>query len=365
VLYRLLAVVGYPAHLLNRQLSGPLGRVGLSRVPGALPVGLALAALAITSGRATLEAYEARPVAQPATISDVVEGRVGSGFWIAFDGLLVDGPHITGTGVFAGRQTTEVERAYYLFADPAAPEQAVVVRAPERIPALEAADGPVRLDGTITEDPVNMRNVLAEWDPTALHPEVSVIDSRLVAYGFETPFVEPSWIPTILFGTLAALALVGALVRQPILRRSAAGAGAPGLTPIALAIHGDVATPRGPVRLFGTPAQLEWMSVEEVARTRWRYWGAALGDVRGDVEAAVRGQGSEERLVLHGPIGSVIWPVENVAALELEAGDAFLGTHRAPAVRLRGPGVTATLTFADDRIRDAALAELRGADGPA
>ena len=114
------------------------------------------------------------------------------------------------------------------------------MRAPERIPALEAADGPVRLDGTITEDPFNMRNVLAEWDPTALHPEVSVIDSRLIAYGFETPFVEPSWIPTILFGTLAALALVGALVRQPILRRSAAGAGAPGLTPIALAIHGDV-----------------------------------------------------------------------------------------------------------------------------
>ena len=29
------------------------------------------------------------------------------------------------------------------------------------------------------------------------------------------------------------------------------------------------------------------------------------------------------------------------------------------------PGVTATLTFADARIRDAALAELRGADGPA
>ena len=365
MLHRLLAVVGYPAHLLNRQLAGPLGRVGLSRVPGALLVGLALAALAITSGRATLEAYEARPVAQPATISDVVDGRVGSGFWIVFDGLLIDGPHITTTEVFAGPQSQQVERVYYLFADPAAPEQAVIVRAHERIPALEDANGPVRLDGTITEDPFNMRNVLDEWDPTALHPDVEVIDSRLIAYAFETPFVEPSWVPTILFGALAALALVGALVRQPILRRSAAGTGAPGLTPISLAIHGDMATPRGPVRLYGTPAQLEWMSVEEVARTKWRYWGAALGDVRGDVEAAVRGQGSDERLVLHGPIGSVIWPVENVAALQIEAGEAFLGTHRAPALRLGGPGVTATLTFADARIRDAALAELRGADGPA
>ena len=365
MLYRLLAVVGYPAHVLNSLLSGLLGRIGLSRVPGALLVGLALAALAITTGSATREAYAARPVAQPATISDVVEGRVGSLFWIAFDGLLVDGPHITTVEVFAGPQSRQVERVYYLFADPAAPDQAVVVRAPERIPALEAANGPVRLDGTITEDPFNMRNLLAEWDPAALHPEVRDIDSRLIAYGFETPFVEPSWIPTILLGVLAALALVGALVRQPILRRSAAGAGARGLTPIALGIHGHVATPRGPVRLHGTPAQLEWMNVEDVARIRWRYWGAALGDVRGDVEAAVRSQGAGERLVLHGPTGSVIWPIENAAALQLEAGDAFLGTHRSPALRLRGPGVTATLTFDDARIRDAALAELRGADSPA
>ena len=365
MLYRLLAFVGYPAHVLNRQLSGPLARVGLSRVPGALLVGLALAALAITSGNATREAYAARPEAQAATISDVVEGRVGSGFWIAFDGLLVDGPHITTTEVFAGPDSQQVERVYYLFADPAAPEQAVIVRARERIPALEVAGGPVRLDGTITEDPFNMRNLLDEWDPTALHPDVRVIDSRLIAYAFETPFVEPSWVPTILLGALAALALAGALVPQPILRRSAAVAGETGLTPIALAVHGEMATPRGPVRLYGTPAQLEWMTVEEVARTRWRYWGAALGDVRGDVEAAVRSQGSDERLVLHGPIGSVIWPVENAAALQIEAGDAFLGNHRAPALRLRGPGVTATLTFHDARTRDAALAELRGADGPA
>ena len=364
MLHRLLAVIGYPAHLLNRQLAGPLGRIGLAHVPGALLVGLALAVLAVTTANATREAYEARPVAQRATISDVVEGRVGSGFWIEFDGLLIDGPHVTTVEVFAGPQSREVERIYYLFADPDAPDQAVVVRARERVAALEAADGPIRLDGTITEDPFNMGNLLAEWDPTARHPDLRVIDSRLIAYAFETPFVEPSWIGPILLGLLAALALIGALVRQPILRGSAAGPGERGLTPIALGIHGELATPRGLVRLGGTPAQLEWMNVEEVARTRWRYWGAALGDVRGDVEAAVRSHGSADRLVLHGPTGSVIWPIENIDGLELEAGDAFLGTHRAPALRLRGDGVTATLTFADARIRDAALAELQAADGP-
>lgn len=365
MLHRVLAIVGLPAHLLNSRLAGLLGRLGLGRVPGALLVGLALAGLAATTASATRAAYEARPVALPTTISDVVDGRVRSLLWIEFEGLLIDGPHATSEEVFSGRPSRLVERVYYLFADPASPDRAVIVRARERVPALEAAAGPIRLEGTITEDAISVRNVLAEWDPAARHPEVRVIDSRLIAYAFETPFVEPSWTGTILIGALAAIALVGAFVRQPILRRSTAGPGTRGLTPITLAIHGELETPRGPVRLHGTPAQLEWMNVEEVARTRWRYWGAALGDVRDDVEAAVRSHGSSDRLVLHGPTGSVIWPIENVAALQLEPGDAFLGTGRAPALRLGGPGVAATLTFADARIRDAALAELRAADDPA
>ena len=364
-MHRLLAVVGFPAHLLNRQLAGPLGRIGLSRVPGALLVGLGLAALTFTTARATSEAYDARPEPLPASISEVVDGRVGSGFWIEFDGLLIDGPHVTTVDIFAGPQSREVERVYYLFADPAAPENALIVRSQERVAALEVAGAPVALHGTITEDPFNMRNLLAEWDPAARHPDVQAIDSRLIAYAFETPFVEPSWIGTILLGVLAAVILIGALVRQPILRRSTAGAGSRGLTPISLAIHGELATPRGAVHLRGTPAQLEWMNVEEVARTRWRYWGAALGDVRGDVEEAVRSHGGGERLVLHGPTGSVIWPIENVRELGIEAGDAFLGTRRMAAVRLSGNGVAATLTFADAALRDAALAELRAADDPA
>jgi hypothetical protein len=365
MLHRLLAFVGYPAHLLNRMLAGPLGRLGLARVPGGLLVGIVLAGLTATTAAATAGAYEARPQPQSVTISDVVEGRVTSGLWIEFAGVLVDGPHVTTVDVFAGPQSREVQRVYYLFADPLAPDQAVIVRAQERVPALEATDGPIGMDGTITEDPFNMRNVLAEWDPAARHPDVRVIDSRLIAYAFETPFVEPSWIGTILLGVLAVVLLLGALIRQPILRRTAAGPGTRGLSPISLAIHGELPTPRGAVHLHGTPAQLEWMNVEEVARTRWRYWGAALGDVRGDVEAAVRSRGGGERLVLHGPVGSVIWPIEKVEDLDLEPGEAFLGTHRTPAVRVRGAGVAATLTFADARLRDAALAELRAADDPA
>ena len=361
MLHRLLAFVGYPAHLLNRQLAGPLGRLGLARVPGALLVGIVLAVLAATTASATREAYQARPQALPVAISDIVEERVGSGFWVEFDGLLIDGPHVTTVDVFAGRQSQGVERIYYLFADPESPEQAVIVRAQERVPQLEVTDGPVPLHGTITEDPFNLGNALAEWDPASRHPDV-LIDSRLIAYAFETPFVEPSWIGTIVLAVLAAVVLVGALLRQPLLRRSAAGPGERGLTPITVGIHGELATPRGPVQLRGTPAQLEWMNVEEVARTRWRYWGAALGDVRGDVQAAVGADGGTERLVLHGPTGSVIWPIEDVGALEIETGDAYLGARRMSALRLRGAGVAATLTFGDAAQRDAALAEIRAAD---
>jgi len=361
-----LAAIGYPAHLINRQLSGLLGRFGLGRVPGALLVGLALAALTSTTVSSTLQAYDARPEAQPASIGEVVDGRVASGVWIEFDGVLIDGPHLATVEVFGGGESTLVDRIYYLVADPESSDRALVLRARSPIVALEAADGPIRLDGTISEDAFNMRSLLAEWDPLADQPDVELSETRLLAYAFETPFLEPSWIGSIILGLLAAIVLSGAAVRQPILRRSPSAAGARGQMPIDVAIHGQLGTPRGPVRLHGTPAQLAWMNVEEVARTRWRYWGAALGDMRGDVETAVRAHGDAgERLVLHGPTGSVIWPIERPGELVVEAGDAFLGLRRSAALRVRGDGADATLTFADRATRDAALAELGSADAAA
>jgi len=363
VLHRLLAVIGYPAYLLSRILAGVLGRVGLGRVPGALVIGLALAALAATTASATLEAYGTRREPRAATISEVVEGRIASLAWIVFDGLVIDGPRIASVEVFGGGEPSIVERAYYLVADPAAPDRAIVVRAREPVGALDQAGGPIRLDGTITEDAFSMESLLADWDLAAEHPGLEFSESRFIAYAFATPWLEPSWTGTIVLGALAAIVLIGAALRQPILRRGPAGQGTLGRTPIGVAIHGELATPRGPLRLHGTPATLQWMDVEEVARTRWRYWGAALGDVRGDVEAAVRAHGdAAERLVIHGPTGSVIWPIDHAGGLDIEVGDAFLGPRRLAAMRIRGEGAAATLTFADTASRDAALAELRAAD---
>lgn len=371
--HRLLAAIGYPAHLLNRQLSGPLGQVGLGRVPGALVVGLVLAVLTITTAGATLAAYDARPEPRPTTLSEVVDGRLVSGIWIEFDGILLEGPHEATVEVFGGAQPASVQRFYYLVADPEAPERAMVVRAREPVAGLEVDGAPMRLDGTIAEDAFSMRNILEEWGPAGRHPGVQLSESRLIAYAFATPWVEPSWIASIVLGAVAALVLLGSLVRQPIMHptsadasasaRASAGATtgvAAGGSPIGLTVFGELDTPRGPLRLHGTPAHLQWMNVADVARLRWRYWGAALGDVRGEVEAAVRGDGDHgEWLVVHGPTGSVLWIVERPHAVEVAVGEAFLGLRRLAAMRVNGEGAKATLTFSDVPSRDAALAELR------
>jgi hypothetical protein len=208
-----------------------------------------------------------------------------------------------------------------------------------------------------------MRSLLAEWDVRERHPDLQFSESRLIAYAFETPFVEPSWLGTILMGSVAAILLLGALVPYPVLRRVPADP-VTGQTPISLTIHGTLATPRGPVRLHGTPARLEWMDVEEVARTRWRYWGAGLSDMRQEVEDAVRAHGLQgERLVIHGPTGSVMWPIEAGGGLEVEPGEAYAGLASHPALRVRGDGTTATLTFADAASRNAAAAELERGEG--
>jgi hypothetical protein len=365
MLHRLLAVAAFPAHLLNRALAEPLGRIGLGRVPGALLAGMGILLLAISTGSAVLAAGESRPEPRASSIAEVADGRVASSLWIEFDAELIDGPHRADVqvNVGGGRAAQTVERVHYLVADPTAPDKAVIVRFAEPIDALDAAAGPVRLDGTITEDPFNMRSLLDGWDVADRYPDLEFSDSRLIAYAFATPFVEPSWVGTVVMAAIAGILLLGAFVPQPVLRLVGATP-REGQTPIELAIHGTLTTPRGAVRLHGTPARLEWMNVEEVARTLWRYWGAGLGDVRQVVEDAVRAHGREgERLVIHGPSGSVIWPVEAEGGLEIVAGEAFSGLTSHPALRVRADGSRATLTFADEARRDAALAELRRGEG--
>lgn len=346
---------------MNRQLAGLLARIGLGRVPASLVVGVLVGLLAASSAGSTLAAYDARPEPRAVSISEIARGRVTSGLWVVFEAQLVDGPHVAESQVFlGGGQAEVVERVHYLVADPEAPDYAVIVRFREPIPALESGTMPVRIDGTITQDQFNMRSLLEGWRLAETYPELTFSDGRLIAYAFATPWQEPSWIGAMLLGVVALVLIVGAFVPEPVFRPAGLTPRL-GPTPIPLAIHGTLPTPRGEVRLRGTPAQLEWMKVEDVARTRWRYWGAELGDIRRTVEQAVREHGEAgERLVVHGPTGSVIWPVGEAGSIRVEAGEAYIGRRHRPALRVAGNGVAATLTFGAASARDAAAAALTG-----
>jgi len=362
VLHRLFAVITYPAHLLNRLFAGPLGRVGLGRLPGALPIGLALAAMAISAGLATASAFEARPRAQPTSVSAIERGDLASGLWVTFDALLVDGPHVASVEVFSGPESTAVPRVYYLVVDPEAPDRGVIVRARGEIDVLPTPGSTAQIDGTITEDAFNLRGLLEGWDLATSYPNLRFGETRAIAFGFSTPWVEPSYVGAATLAFLALIALVGAFVRQPILREAGAGTGPAGRTPISVRVHGSLLTPRGTLRLDGTAAELQWMDVEHIARVRWRYWGAALGDMRTAVETAVRTSGAaRDRLVLHGPTGSLLWPVERPEAIRVTVGDAYLGPRCRSAIGIRGDGADVVLTFDEAGERDAALAELRAA----
>ena len=274
----------------------------------------------------------------------------------------MDGPHTATVEVFSGPESNSVQRVYYLVVDPDEPDRGVIVRARGPIEALPAPGSTARIDGTITEDAFNLGSLLEGWDLAATYPDVRFGETRAIAFGFSTPWVEPSYVATIVLAILALVALAGALVRQPILRETEGGAGTTGLTPISARVHGSLPTPRGAVRLDGTPAALQWMDVEQVARIRWRYWGAALGDMRTAVETAVQTSGAaRDRLILHGPTGSLLWPIERPEGLRVTAGDAYLGHRRRAAIGIRGDDASVVLTFDEASARDAALAELRAA----
>jgi hypothetical protein len=488
--YRALALVAGPAHLVDRVVRWPLRQVRLGFLPGGLIAAGVVLLLAGTTAMATLAAYNERPAARPSTLTEIAQGRVSSGLWVAFDGLLVNEPREATVQLFSnGALVGEVERLYYLVRDPADPSQAFLVRSaldpadavvrtvtarltddaaavaeaisalgdaatglsvddtllldehadPSGIDALTAEDGaplapsvatsmdpgadvqvtgriaaqaqaadgshvylladvggsgaavlrsphppdalPVRLDGTIVSDPFNIGALLDEWQPEERYGELDMSRQRLLALGIGPEFQEPSWWGAVLLGVIGALLLAGTLLGYPVFRgRSATPApaggaarppGVEGEAPQehAVRIVGTLPTPHGPARLDGEQGKLEWLPVAEVAKTRWRYWGAQLGDLRDQVEAAVRGAGHDaEQLVLHSPVNSVLWPLPTTGrsgdkgddddALRAEAGDLFFVRGAAPGIRLQASDANAFLVFRDGRDRDRALSEI-------
>ena len=73
-----------------------------------------------------------------------------------------------------------------------------------------------------------MRGLLDGWGIAERYPELEFSESRLIAYAFATPWLEPSWLGTIILGALAALILAGAFMPYPLLRRTSADPGRAG-----------------------------------------------------------------------------------------------------------------------------------------
>lgn len=279
----------------------------------------------------------------PAALADVVDGG---------------GPRIVDVRLEMVSAPADGGQHWYLVADEASGRR-YVMRSPhpsDRVPAWVA--------GTIVEDRFHMRLLLADWQPQGRFGGIEVLsDTRLLAWGSGPSFREPSWIPAVLAGVLTVLVLAGLAVGYPRFVRSdgaAAGHLAARREAVDVQLIGRLPGPRGELRIDRIPGTLEWLPVSEVARTRWRYWGAALGDFRRDVEAAVREAGGDgEQLVVHSPVGSLMWSIESAKSPVVEAGEALVGLGRHPAVRIVARGTRLHLLFADSAARDRALAEVR------
>jgi hypothetical protein len=470
--FRALALVAGFAHTVDQVVRWPLRQVRLGFLPGGLLAGAALLLLAGTTATATLAAYGERPTARATTLDEVMGGRISSGIWVAFDGLLINEPQPATVAIFNnGARVGEVERLYYIVRDPDDPGTAFLVRsaldpaqavvraltarlsedasavgealaafslpatglsidetlvldesavqpgsspatgeegaplAPSALASIApggdvlvtgriaaqapaADDGahlylladqggsaavvlrsphppdalPVRIDGTVVSDPFNIAALLDEWQPEQRYGELEMSEQRLLALAVRPVFEEPSWSGVGLLALLGALVIGGTLLGYPVFRARPAGAPPGDETgrELPVRIVGTLPTPHGPTRLDGEQGKLEWLPVGEVARTRWRYWGAQLGDLRGEVEAAVRATSQDaEQLVLHSPVGSVLWPLPATGdGLSAEPGDLFFVRSRAPGIRLRADDVRAFLVFGGARERDQALGDI-------
>ncbi len=201
MLLRLVALLAYPAHLLNRALAGPLGEDRPRRVPGALVVGLALLALTASTAGATVAAFDTRPEPQLVTIADVVDGHLVSGLWIEFDAELVEGPHRATIEVSSGGGTRTKSSASTTWS-PIRPPR--IGRSSFDSPSSFRSSRRPAARSTWTARSRRTRFACGawsrEWGIAERYPELTFSDSRLIAYGFSAPWQEPSWLGTVILG---------------------------------------------------------------------------------------------------------------------------------------------------------------------
>ena len=379
MLYRVLSLIGLPAYAIDRAVRTLLSAVALP-VSAVLLAIIALAASAALSAASVFEALESAPSPVPTSVRAVVRpvGEEPNG-WVRMDGLLAD-THlevkrdVDNDGVARPDESLH----YYILLDDVDPTAALVVesvRPPEDLRRDPTATGasppggrvPVSISGILSSDP-RLERVLAGSELARELSGLQSIRNRLFFEGGTPPLPpEPSFVPPIVMAVVAVALLVSRLIGYPVFRPSSprqARRSQPMSVgeELPLQISGSLPSPHGTAWVHGVPGYLARLPIAELVRKRWQYWGAALGELSARLEAATVGDVGSDRadqLVLHSGHGSVLFPIQaGRSALRVEPGELYtVGSQRA-AIRMRGDGAEALLSFAGSADRERALAEL-------
>lgn len=243
----------------------------------------------------------------------------------------------------------------YLFADGGG-GSAVVLRSPHPPDAL-----PVRLQGLHLHDAFDLAPVLES--PWYAEIEAEVPTDRAFSAGSRPPITVPaSWVPTLVFASLALVLLASQLAGYPVFART--GDPVPRRTlargdGVSVLITGHLANSRARLALDGSPGTVQRMAVGELAILLWRY--GLSGDLsrREAEERFAREAGAADRLVINERDQSALVLVERTAgAAVAHAGNLYRVSRRSPAIRFRQGASHAFLTARSAEDRDRIAAEI-------
>ncbi|MGH2444854.1 MAG: hypothetical protein ACRDGD_02260 [Candidatus Limnocylindria bacterium] len=257
-------------------------------------------------------------------------------------------------GVFADGAETDADTWRYRLEDPTDGATLAFVDASHPPDAL-----PVELSGLVATDAYHLDLVLETDEMDAALAGVAHSDSRLFLDGVGPLLPETSYLPAALLGGAAGFLLLSQLIGYPIFRRGGRAFGSERRPvigePILAQLDGLLPAPAGPRVIRGSSVELAWMPRHELERRAWqlRHQLADTGD-------------GAPRLALVAAEDAFLMQVEPLRdALSVERGDIVASSVVRPGLRLRAPGLRATLTFASETDRARAERELDPGTPPA
>ena len=273
-------------------------------------------------------------------------------------GRIVSPAEHAGCAAEAGCDGGDATWFYYL-ADPNG-GGAIVLRSPHPPDAV-----PVRLEGLYQRDTYDLAPVLeSDWYAGL---DADVPTARAFSAGSRPPITVPaSWVPTIIFASIALLLLASHRVGYPVFRGRELPAPARQLEVgegVDVEITGRLARESAAISLERSPGAVERLSIVDLALRMWRYGALPRELSRREAEERFLADaaGETDRLVVHERDQSALVMVErDPAVATVERGRLYRLASSAPAVHLRQRATNAYLTVARIEDRDRVAAEMQG-----